>query len=665
MTDEYHLDFETRSPVDLKKFGVYAYAAHPEARVLCAAIAKNDGPVLTWVDPDIALPVDWSEQEEAAELLHEISRREKPIRVWAHNAQFEFVVWNRILAPWGLKPLNIQDMNCTASLARRAVIPASLDQAARFLDLGAQKDRRGAALIRKFCIPDKNTGEFHSIDRENPGQDFSDLVGYCRQDVEVERQLHRALKAFDRRANRAIFDFNFRVNEIGFPVNKLALEAAEKVILEDREKLTVRFREITGGLNPTQRDKCLLWLKENGFTGLDLTRPTVEEEINFADLRGVPEKTVEALRLRQLISYAALKKIPVMRDLADEDLRVRGTLLDHGASTGRSSSKLVQQQNLKRSTKESELFYHHFCEAPHNWTRDGVLAIFGEPAEVFSGAIRHFIQPPEGASLVAADYAAIECRVVNWLAGQHDALREFREGMDRYIIMASHIYDVPAKRISKDGIERFLGKQAVLGCGYQMGASKFQATCAGYGVEIHAHLAEKAVKTYRAQHDKVVTFWWDIEKAVRRAILHPGERFDCRKVSAFCAKVAGKKFLFIELPSGRLLSYPEPQVDDREISFWGQLPGSTQWGRNSTYGGKLVENITQAVSADIMIHGGNIALNEGHEICMMVHDEAVKYVHPGEDPRQDHFVECLTTLPPWAEGLPLVAEAKTLPFYTK
>lgn len=646
----YHLDFETRSSVDLKTRGVYAYAASPDADVLCAAVARGDESV---VASSIFRGEAGMFNPETVLVIREISESDDP--VWAHNAYFEFVIWNRVLAPQlGIKPLDPRRMRCTASLARRAVIPSSLEKCAAYLGLKQQKDKRGAALIRKFCIPEFAAPEEHP-------EDFAALIDYCAQDVEVEREVHKALRAFDRKVNQSIFYFNLRVNEIGFPVNKPALENAQRIILEDREHLTAEFKAITG-LNPTQRDRVLEWFQEHGFTGENLRKLTVDEEISKADITGLPDDTVNALRLRQLMSLAAVKKIPAMIELADEDSHVRGTLLDHGASTGRSSSKLVQQQNFKRSTKESERFYNAFTSAPHAWNAGAVEAIHGEVAEVFSQSIRHFIHSPDE-PLVAVDYAAIECRVVNWVAGQHDALREFREGIDRYKVMASRIYGVPVSRISKDGVERFLGKQAVLGCGYQMGASKFQGTCAGYGVEIELELAELAVRVFRETHPRVVAFWYAIERAVKRAILTTGTVV-CEKAKAFCRTVAGRKFLFIELPSGRLLSYPEPRVEDNRISFYGQLPASTKWGRCDTYGGKLTENIVQAISADLMIYGGLIALENGHDICMMVHDEAVKLTR-GEEPRMDDFIRCLTTLPPWADGLPLVAEGKVLPFYSK
>lgn len=659
----HHLDFETRSSVDLKKRGVYAYAASPDATVLCAAVARGDEPVRKWSP----YAKGQCNIHYGIGLFKEISEGDG--EVWAHNAGFEFVIWNRVLAPlFGLKPLDPRRMRCTASLARRAVIPHALGQCAAYLGLKNQKGKEGAALIRKFCIP-----EF-AVPEEHP-EEFMRFIDYCAQDVESEREVHRVLKAFDRRINQSIFHFNMVVNEVGFPVNVPALTAAQEIILEDREKLTAQFRDITG-LNPTQTEKVFNWFQDHGFTGENLRKLTVDEEITNAELNGLPDETVQALRLRQLMSLAALKKVPMMIELADDDGHVRGTLMDHGASTGRSSSKLVQQQNLKRSTKGSEMFYRSFAAAPGKWSADAIDGVYGDVAEVFSQSIRHFIHKP-GEALVSVDYAAIECRVVNWLAGQEDALREFREGMDRYILMASRIYDVPVKRISKEGIERFLGKQAVLGCGYQMGASKFQGTCAGYGVEITIDLAELAVKSFRTTHNKVVSFWYDIERAVKRAILKP-ETVHCRRVVVFCRVVAGRKFLFIQLPSGRLLSYPEPKVTDDRITFHGELTvrdkaqfkakyktdKAPAWGRCETYGGKLVENITQAVSADIMIYGGLIAIENGHEVCMMVHDEAVKLTR-GEDPRLEDFIRCLTTLPPWADGLPLVAEGKVIPFYSK
>ena len=346
--------------------------------------------------------------------------------------------------------------------------------------------------------------------------------------------------------------------------------------------------------------------------------------------------------------------------LADpEDSRIRGTLFYHGASTGRWSSKLVQQQNLKRSTKDSE---DAFAMLRSGAPMCAIELVHGPILQTLATCIRHFINDCDE-PLDSVDYAAIEARIVCWLAGQEDALEEFRQGIDRYKVMAAKIFRTTIAHITKD--QRFVGKQTVLGCGYGMGANKFIGTCESYGETVSVEVAELAVSTFRDTHKQVTSLWYKLEGACKRAILTPGQKIKVGDhLTVFCMTTAGKRFLMIRLPSGRHLSYPEPRIDSDRITFYGQIPGKAIWGRIETYGGKLVENVTQGVAADCMGIGAINATKAGHEIVMLVHDEAVRTTR-GSAHTLQHFIQCLTDMPEWANGLPLVAEGETIPHYRK
>lgn len=178
-------------------------------------------------------------------------------------------------------------------------------------------------------------------------------------------------------------------------------------------------------------------------------------------------------------------------------------------------------------------------------------------------------------------------------------------------------------------------------------------------------MAELAVGTFRDTHKQVVSLWYALEGACKRAINHPGQKIKVgQHLTVFCMTTAGKRFLMIRLPSGRHLSYPEPQITGDRLTFYGQVPGKAIWGRIETYGGKLVENVTQGVAADCMGVGAINATRAGHEIIMLVHDEAVRITR-GSAHTLEHFIKCLTDMPAWAEGLPLVAEGETIPYYRK
>lgn len=283
-----------------------------------------------------------------------------------------------------------------------------------------------------------------------------------------------------------------------------------------------------------------------------------------------------------------------------------------------------------------------------------------------------------------ADYSAIEARIVNWLAGQEDALEEYRAGVDRYKRMASVIYGVPEEQVSKHPM-RFIGKQAILLCGFQGGPPKFRQTCEKFGYkDMPKGLEDLAVGKFREQHDCIVRYWPAVENAAKRAILsgdlcraiprlRKGESASTKlptfqNVQFLCKNIEGMKFLLIQLPSGRKLAYPRPRLvpgkfeGTTSIRFFGNIKGAT-WGDVATYGGKLVENITQAVAADIMANGTQLAENAGYETATLIHDQNLSYVKPGQT--VEEFVRLLTDLPAWAKNLPIEAEGALVPFYKK
>jgi DNA polymerase len=267
------------------------------------------------------------------------------------------------------------------------------------------------------------------------------------------------------------------------------------------------------------------------------------------------------------------------------------------------------------------------------------------------------------------DYNAIESRMVNWLAGQEDALEEYRQGVDRYRRMASFIYRVPESQISKHP-QRFVGKQAILLCGYQGGAAKFRDTCKVMGgYDLPVGLEFKAVESFRAKHDKLVQYWYDCENAAKKAILHPGAIQKVRNICFLVKDIEGMPFLLLRLPSGRKLAYPKPRLVSsarfagaKSIVFYGNTIG-TNWGDVHTYGGKIVENICQAVAADIMANGAHACEREGYEVATLIHDQVLCFYREGQT--AERLSELLTELPEWATGLPLAAEGGIVPFYKK
>lgn len=270
-----------------------------------------------------------------------------------------------------------------------------------------------------------------------------------------------------------------------------------------------------------------------------------------------------------------------------------------------------------------------------------------------------------------ADYAAIEARITCWLAGQEDALEEYRQGIDRYKRMASVIYGVPEEAVSKHP-QRFIGKQCILGCGFGMGPAKFRGTCENFGYkELPVGMEDKAVASFRAKHPKIKSYWKLMENAAKRAIVERGTVVTVRNVKFLCRDREGMLFLHMQLPSGRQISYPKPRVrrsqkfeNGTEIVFYGAIKG-VLWGDVPTWGGTIVQNCVQGVAADVMMQGTRNCEQRGYETATLIHDEILSYYHPERGQSVDEYIKLLTTMPKWAENLPLEAEGGLVPFYLK
>lgn len=667
----YHLDFETYSAVDIRSMGAYRYISDPSAEILMMAVARNMEEPLLWVNPRWECPELFTD-DGVFELLEEIRSGDCP--VYAHNAQFEAAVTKyRWVKDIDKHPVKLHQWRCTAAMARTAALRDSLALCAEDLLLAQQKDKRGGELIKLLSCPQKpaarkgvDTTPYRITPLERPTE-WAEFGAYCIQDVRTEQAVHQALKSFELKGQPLeTFLLDLRINNRGVPVNVPAVRHARRLVDEAAPDLLRKFNGLTG-LNPTQNVKLCQWFQQYGYPhnslAADLVDPCLEDTSWATD-----PVAVEALELKSILSFAALKKLDAMENCECGDGYVRGTLKFYGAGTGRWSASLIQPQNYKRPEPEFAKFtgdmYSMICDG---CSLTDLKVMYGDnPLGVLASCIRHFIQPHSGVFL-DADYAAIEARIVCWLAGQQDALNEYKAGTtDPYVTMAAIIYQVPYARVTKD--QRFVGKQAVLGCGFQMWWNAFQAQCLKYGVRLEDDICERAVTTFRNVRDKVAKLWPATEKAAKAAIAVPGKWHPAGPLLKFTVvKTAGKDFLVMRLPSGRNIVYPEPKIEGGKITFYGQIK-EKRWGRKSTYGGKLVENATQGVAADIMANGACKAEKLGFEVATLIHDQALGYPRPGYtdiDVELEAFVTALCDLPSWADGLPIIAEGTVSKYYTK
>ena len=716
----FHLDFETKSRCDLKTRGAYRYANDPSTEILCMAIAEGNGEPVLWRVGDINYgdAVAYTDENYAMELARRASKDKHAI-IYAHNAGFERSIsdalWEKT---FGLPAPHYSQWRCTAAMGRRAALPASLEKLAEALKLGHQKDPKGKALIRKFSIPQtlgKLKGQF--INPEDEPEAFKEFTDYCLMDVKVEQEIHRVLKDFELTGTPLqTFILDMEINGRGFPVNLDALHKALKIVEEESGRLGGEFTKLVG-CNPGQNAVFLAWLKARGYEGDNLRAETLEEALEDEDFDPTTE-VGQALTLKKQISYASLKKIPAMINCAGpHDNRVRGTLTFHGAGPGRWSATLVQPQNFKRPTiDETEAVYDAICSGcDATWLRE----IYGSPLEMVSSSIRHFIHDTANGDMLDADYAAIEARVIAWQAGEEWRLEVFRTHGRIYEASASQMFKVDFAEFERYKKEhgkvhplRLKGKVAELALGYRGGPGAMEKMGA-----LKQGLTKKElpaiVKAWREASPSIVKLWDETEAAAVQAVRTPNIKIPfgvrCHFVST---RTAGMWYLFMVLPSGRRIAYPDPMIE--KVLIWGvkktvqdengeeveemnwfkilnpttdqilgarerysnartkdgltiysQLPKTVHWGRALTHGGILVENCVQGIAFDFMAEGALNASKAGYEICALIHDEALSAYHPEKGQTLEEFVALLTKLPSWAEGMPLKAEGDVVKFYKK
>ncbi len=680
------------------------------------AIAEGNDEPMIWV-PDKGHGLFAADSVRVEMLLPKLS--DPNTIIYAHNAGFERSIsdalWEKT---FGLPAPHYSQWRCTAAMGRRAALPASLEKLAEALKLGHQKDPKGKALIRKFSIPQtvgKLKGQF--INPEDDPDAFKEFCQYCIQDVKVEQEIHRVLKDFELTGTPlSTFIMDMEINGRGFPVNLDALHKALKIVEEESERLGGEFTKLVG-CNPGQNAVFLAWLKARGYEGDNLRAETLEETLEDEDFDPTTE-VGQALTLKKQISYASLKKIPAMINCAGpHDNRVRGTLTFHGAGPGRWSATLVQPQNFKRPTiDETEAVYDAICAGcDATWLRE----IFGPPLEMVSSSIRHFIHDTENGDMLDADYAAIEARVIAWQAQEEWRLEVFRTHGKIYEASASQMFKVPFTEFERYKKEhgkvhplRLKGKVAELALGYRGGPGAMEKMGA-----LKQGLTKKElpaiVKAWREASPSIVRLWDETEAAAVQAVRTPNIKIPfgvrCHFIST---RTAGMNYLFMVLPSGRRIAYPEPMIE--KVLVWGetkmvedengdsveeivwkkminptvdlilsikerfpnartkdgltifsQLPKTVHWGRSLTHGGILVENCVQGIAFDFMAKGALNASKAGYEICALIHDEALSAYHPEKGQTLEEFVALLTKLPSWAEGMPLKAEGDVVKFYRK
>lgn len=669
------LDFETRSRADLKKVGAYKYSLHPSTQPTCLSFKARGAEIQLLNFYQINTP--WSSQPERFRnaWLYFI---EGDFLFTAHNAFFERCIYTNIMVKrYGWPKIPFRNYRCTAAKAAACALPRNLEGVGSALNLRIQKDRRGYVAMMATCRPNKKTGDF--ISPQSHPEVFETLYTYCRIDTQTEELLDETLPDLSLE-EQDIWHLNQELNwrglRIDIPVVKKILGIME---IESRKKLK-ELDHLTMGLvtKPGSRKSILEFLELEGVVLPDLRAQTVEDRLQGFELS---EDMRRLLEIRKALSKTSTKKYQAFLDRADEtDHRVRDILMYHGASTGRDTGTGVQPHNLPRpliKQKDIDYVISMLREERPEISVEWIKIFYGDIFMIFSSLLRGMLIASEGYELFVADFSKIEVAVLWWLAGNFPGLKILRLGKDPYIYQAAmnlnttyeDIEDV-VKREEQWGLDaRQLGKAQVLGCGFQMGVERFQtAAWDMHRLKLTETQAQAAVTNYRSGNPAVPLLWKAFEKAAVEAVKNPGQVFHAGK----CAFSMRRKFLWVRLPSGRKLAYREPQVTWVEtkygpketLEYYAVNPKTKQWGIERTFGGKLTENIVQAVARDLMMPAMVRLRQHGYRPLLMVHDEGICEKEKGTGDIQE-FVKILCEPPKWAAGCPIDAKGWSGPRYRK
>ena len=682
-----HLDIETYSPEPIAKTGLYKYAFHPDFRILLVAYAKDDEPTQI---------IDLAQGETLPEWLVNALFDEKVTKV-AHNATFERVCLSVHLWQTGSRQrgflMPADSWHCTMVQASRCGLPLSLAEAGAALGLEKQKMTEGKALIKLFCTPKprKADGIFYESDRNLP-EDFPEewktFKEYCIRDVDVEREIDRMTDWVHIPSwERQLYAVDQKINDRGVRVDAQLAEQACRIGAIITARLTEEAMRLTGLDNPNSVSQLKDWLTAQ--LGFDV------DTLSKKDLPEIKAATADprvhrVLQIRAQLGKSSNAKYETMLGCMCEDGSVKGLLQFYGARTGRWAGRLVQLQNLPQNHIQDLGFARQAL-------KDGDLEMlelgYKSVPDTLSQLIRTAFIPRQGFTFAVCDFSAIEARVLAWLAGEEWVLDVFRNGGDIYCSTASKMFHKPVEKHGVNSDLRPKGKVAVLALGYGGGVSALDAM-GGQRLGMTEQEEKDTVAKWRSANPRIVAFWHDVEDAALKVIqgLQKTARLGIRKpiteeerqarmamagrqVRDYSVRDSYLEFsmhegwLVCRLPSGRCITWPEAQVTinrfgGQAIRYKGVNQKTGKWGWTETFGGKLVENITQAVARDCLAH---VLLQLSHEphirVVFHVHDEVVCEVL-GEDALarlEDYFSHG----PEWAEGLPLQGAGYTGPFYYK
>lgn len=679
------LDLETRSDCDIKKAGGQRYAEDPTTQITLFGYAIDDAPAKVW---------DLTETKLPPQDLLEACGKKDTIFI-AHNSAFDRTVLKHKLSP------TFGDVNRWQDTMIRAYsvgLPGALGQLSQVLGMPQDKakDQDGHRLVMKFCKPHKTRKGLVRYDRTTDPEDWARFVNYCRLDVEAMREMTKRVPAWnctEEMWNDWRIDQN--INDRGICLDNALVDAAVAAAAEEARERNAEIFDATYGYvdTTTKSARLMLYLLDvNGIRMPDMKKATVERYIEDVDM---PEIVRELLALRLQGAKASIKKYVALKNARCADGRLRGTMQFMGASrTGRWAGRIFQPQNLPRGSLKPKQ-----VESAIKAIKSGCAhMLYDDLNAVLSSCIRGCVVAPKGKKLVVADLSNIEGRVIAWLAGEEWKLEAFRkydrgEGPDIYIATYAQTFGVDPKDVDKN--KRQIGKVLELSLGYEGGVGAFIMFAVPYHVDLDelAAIARDSVdprylkeatkfwdfavekkithglkretfiacdaikRAWRARHPKIVQMWYGMGEAAVTLASGASKRVDVNDRVFMVSPY--RNWITTVIPSGRGICYPGVALakdgHSDAVTYQGINQKTRQWGVQKTYSGKLVENLVQSTARDILMRGIANAEKAGYKVVMHVHDEIIAEAPDTPEFSAEGLAKCMTSMPEWADGLPLAA----------
>ena len=659
------IDIETRSSVDIAKAGAYKYAQSPDFQILLFAYQFGEDPVEI---------IDFTEGETLPKELVSALKNPKVIK-HAYNAAFEWYCLNRA----GFET-QIDQWRCTMVHGLYCGYTAGLDATGKAIGLPQDKQKlaTGKALIRYFCVPCKPTRSNGNRTWNQPWHDpekWKLFKEYCRQDVVTEHAILARLKQFPMpEKEQKQWQMDILMNAYGVRVDTELIEGALYIDGISTQELTDEAIRLTGLLNPNSATQLVPWLNEHSRKQetdpdvfQDIQKTTVAEALEKPG--DLPEEVLQMLRIRQQLGKTSIKKYVAMDTAKGEGDRVRGLTQYYGANrTGRWAGRLVQMQNLPRNYIKT-LDYARKVVKAKNY--EGLRLLYGNVPDTLSQLIRTAFIPSEGNKFVVADFSAIEARVIAWLAGEQWVNEVFATHGKIYEATASQMFGVPVDRIAKGNPEYALrqkGKVATLALGYQGGTSALIAMGA-----LQMGLTEEElpdiVHRWRQANPRIRDLWYAVENAALSVMQTAQPQAIYGLIFALEGDlVYGQSFLTVKLPSGRKLYYPKPFLKENQfgklaLHYYTVGQQSRKWEVASTYGGKMTENIVQAVARDCLAVTLERIAAKHLQVVFHVHDEVI--IDAPMETTVDELCDLMAEPIPWAPGLILKGAGFESSYYMK